>query len=105
MRLTTRRLAVLLAVAYAAERYADPGLIEIVNQLAAPRLESGQGVLPLPLSGSQVERDLTWLRREGLVVSLPVPGGRGRRRWQVSGEGHRLGARAGLALPAPYHSD
>lgn len=97
-----RRAAVLVAVAYAAQRHADPGLSEIIAQLRAPRADSGQGVLPCDLSGSQVERDLTALRRAGLVLSVPAAGSRGRRRWLVSDAGRRAGAERGLTLPEPY---
>lgn len=103
--LDDRRAAVLLAVAYAAQRHAWPRRPEVFDQLRAPRTTSGQGLLPLALSGSQLERDLTRLHGADLIESRPVGGGRGRRRWVVSAEGRRAGEQRGLHLPEPYTPD
>jgi hypothetical protein len=77
--LTDRQQAVLLAASYAEARWNDPTTDDIAGQLAAPRLYSGAGVLPMSLSQKELVTTLAALRGLGLVVREPALGRRGRR--------------------------
>lgn len=87
--LTRSEQAVLLAVAYAEQRWTDASRQDVIDQLDAPRIQSGLDLLPLALTADATSRLLAKLRGHGLAESLPAIR-RGGRCWAVTDEGRTV---------------
>lgn len=82
--ITERCLGVLYAVKLAQERWTDPDRTHVFDQLHAPRMAS---LIDMErLSGSQFEREMTKLKKGGLIEFVAAVGRSGKR-WQLTSGG------------------